>query len=88
MVQQDPLQRVLLDLSKMRGKAYNDMLRLPAPDPFKEILTEVDRILSQTEDMIRGATVKAITGPEKWARNLREIGPPDLPLWPPWLWKD
>ena len=73
MAQQDPLQRVLLDLSQMRGRAYNDMLRLPAPDPFKEILKEVDRILGQTEVKIRGATTEGLTGQRKWARNLRDV---------------
>ncbi len=71
--QLDPVQRVLLDLSKMRGSAYTEMLRLPAPDPFKEILKEVDNILSQTETKIRGATVQSLSGPAKWARNLREM---------------
>ncbi|MBA7681690.1 hypothetical protein ES703_90030 [subsurface metagenome] len=82
MVQQlDPIQRVLLDLSKMRGDAFNEMLRLPAPDPFKEVLREVDQILSQTEDHIKAAKVTVLLPlklaesgmPEKWARNLREM---------------
>jgi len=79
--QLDPVQRVLLDLGKMRGAVFNDMMKLPAPDPFKEILLEIDQILSQTEDHIKAAKVTILLPlklaepgiPEKWARGLREM---------------
>lgn len=48
----DPIDRVLEDLGRMRGKAFTEMVRLPAPDPFKKILREVDTILSRTETEI------------------------------------
>jgi len=81
MAQLDPVQRVLLDLGKMRAAAFNEALKLPAPDPFKEILLEVDQILSQTEDRVKGAKVTILLPlklaepgiPEKWARGLREM---------------
>lgn len=77
----DPIQRLLLDLGKMRGAAFDEMQRLPAPDPFKEILREVDQIFSQTEDHIKAAKVTVLLPlklaesgmPEKWARSLREM---------------
>lgn len=47
-----PVGRVLQDLGKLRGAAYNDLLRLPATDPMKEMLARVDRILGHTEDAI------------------------------------
>lgn len=49
----DPIEQVLRDLSQMRGRAHNDLLRLPAPSPFKRGLQEVDRILGGVEDDIR-----------------------------------
>lgn len=49
----DPIDSVLEDLGRMRGKAYTEMVRLPAPDPFKKVLQEVDTILSKTETEIR-----------------------------------
>jgi len=47
-----PLGRVLVELGKLRGSAYNDLLKLPATDPMKEVLARVDRILGRTEDAI------------------------------------
>ena len=49
----DPIETVLSDLGKMRGRAYNDLLRLPAPSPFKGALQNIDGLLSQVETDIR-----------------------------------
>jgi len=57
----DPIEAVLEDLGRLRGRLHTEMVRLPAPDPFKQILSEVDQIFSQTEDSIR-AVIGRILG--------------------------
>lgn len=61
----DPIEKVLLDLGKMRGSAYTDLLRLPAPSPFKRGLEDVDKLLGRLEDNIRsihGRALKTVLG--------------------------
>ena len=47
-----PIGRVLVELGKLRGSAYNDLLQLPATDPMKAMLARVDLILGDTEEAI------------------------------------
>ena len=47
-----PVGRVLVELGKLRGSAYNDLLQLPATDPMKAMLARVDLILGDTEEAI------------------------------------
>ncbi len=49
----DPIETVLQDLGKMRERAYNGLLRLPAPSPFKGALQNIDGLLSRLEVDIR-----------------------------------
>ncbi len=49
----DPIETMLQDLGKMRGAAYNELLRLPAPSPLKGALEEVDGLLSRLETDIQ-----------------------------------
>ena len=71
----DPIETVLSDLGKMRGRAYNDLLRLPAPSPFKGALQEVDGLLSRLEsdiERVRAAIpLPSVTRPA--------LGPPGFP---------
>ena len=53
-----PVGRIINDLGKLRGSAYSDLMKLPATDPMKKVLTEIDQILSRTETEI----IKASTG--------------------------
>ncbi len=72
----NPIDTVLSDLGKMRGRAYNDLLRLPAPSPFKGALEEVDQLLSRLEtdiERIRVAIpaeslIVVVITHNKWAR--------------------
>ena len=52
----DPIGKVFRDLGKMRGEAYNTFLRLPATDPLRPILKQVDKILGETETNITKAS--------------------------------
>ncbi|KKM77545.1 hypothetical protein LCGC14_1368910 [marine sediment metagenome] len=49
----DPIETVLQDLGKMRGAAYNDLLRLPAPLPLRNALQVIDGMLGSLETEIR-----------------------------------
>ncbi|MBA7650664.1 hypothetical protein ES703_58474 [subsurface metagenome] len=70
-----PIGRILIDLRKLRGAAYNDLIKLPATDPMKKVLTDIDQIFSRTEKEI----IKASTGVVRrtlWPRPLQRIVPP------------
>lgn len=54
----DPIGRVFRDLGMLRGEAYTAFLRLPATDPLRPILEQVDKILGETETNITQATQK------------------------------
>ena len=77
----DPVKRVLEDLGKMRGQAFNEMIRLPAPTPIKDILQEIDQILGRTETEIRYAQFSILAPlkliepgvPQKWAEGIRNM---------------
>jgi len=47
-----PIGRIIVDLGKLRATAYNDLLKLPATDPMKKILTDIDKLLGRTEEEI------------------------------------
>jgi len=55
----DPIETVLQDLGKMRGAAFLELLRLPAPLPLRKALEEVDGLLSRLETDVR--RIKAAT---------------------------
>ena len=71
----DPIETVLSDLGKMRGRAYNDLLRLPAPSPFKNALQNIDGLLDRLEVDIR--RVQAAVPVPSVPRPV--LGPPGLP---------
>lgn len=61
----NPIEKVLRDLAQMRGTLTTDLLRLPAPDPFKSGLGDVDKLLERLEDdiqSIHGRTLQAVLG--------------------------
>ena len=49
----DPIDKLLEDLGRARGKVRTDLARLPASDPLMALLNEVDTILSRTETDLR-----------------------------------
>ena len=53
-----PVGRILVDLGKLRAAAYNDLMKLPATDPMRKVLTDIDQIFSRTEEEI----IKASAG--------------------------
>jgi len=53
-----PIGKILTDLGKVRASAYNDLMKLPAADPMKKVLTDIDKLLGRTEEEI----IKASTG--------------------------
>ena len=55
----NPIEQVLRDLGMVRGEAYTAMLRLPAPDPLKTVLQQVDGLLGKLETDIRSIKVPA-----------------------------
>ena len=57
----DPIGKVFRDLGKVRGEAYNAFLMLPATDPLRPILEQVDKILSEAETNINKESQKAYT---------------------------
>lgn len=80
----DPIEKVLADLGQMRGRAYTDLLRLPAPSPFIRGLQDVDKLLERLEDdimSIHGTAVTAVLGgpapglPARWVAGLRARRP-------------
>ena len=52
----DPIGRVVRDLSMVRGEARTAFLRLPATDPLRLVLDQVDKILGNAESNIGKAT--------------------------------
>jgi len=61
----NPIEKVLRDLAQMRGALTTDLLRLPAPSPFKRGLGDVDKLLSRLEDdieSIHGRTMQTVLG--------------------------
>lgn len=56
----DPVQAVLEDLGRLRARLHTEMVRFPVPDPFRQVLSEVDQIFSQTEDSIRSVIGKTL----------------------------
>jgi len=54
----DPIGRVFRDLGMVRGEAHTAFLRLPATDPLRPLLQQVDKILGETETNITKATQK------------------------------
>ncbi|KKL10130.1 hypothetical protein LCGC14_2558930 [marine sediment metagenome] len=53
-----PIGRILRELGNLRAAAYNDLIKLPATDPMKKVLTDIDQIFSRTEEEI----IKASAG--------------------------
>lgn len=51
----DPIDNLLEDLGRARGRVKTDLVRLPAVDPLIYLLDEVDSILSRVETDIREA---------------------------------
>lgn len=52
----DPVEAILLQFGGLRGELRTQILRLPAPDPFRKALTEMDRALSKVEtDLVNTA---------------------------------
>ena len=51
----DPMRSFLLLVNEM---TYNDLIKLPATDPMKKVLTDIDSIFSRTEEEI----IKASAG--------------------------
>ena len=49
----DPILQLLIDLGKLRGDINAQLLRLPAPDPLKQVLQQADSALSKTESRIQ-----------------------------------
>ena len=45
--------QALRTLGEIRGKVYTEMIRLPAPDPLKDVLREVESMASKLEEEIR-----------------------------------
>ncbi len=73
-----PIGRILRELGNLRGAAYTDLLRLPATDPMKKVLTDIDQIFSRTEEDI----IKASAGVVRrrlWPTTIsREVNLPGL----------
>lgn len=46
----DPVEQVLLQFGGLRGSMTEQIIRLPAPDPFRKALLEMDQTLSRIED--------------------------------------
>ncbi len=57
----DPIGRVVRDLGMVRGEARTAFLRLPATDPLRPLLDQVDKILGDAEANITKATKQATT---------------------------
>lgn len=70
-----PVGRILLDLRKLRESAYDDLIKLPAADPMKEVLARVNRVLGHTEDaIIRAAKRPPGVDPLKYIQSqMREL---------------
>ena len=49
----DPIDKLLGDLGRARGKLKTDLAHLPASDPLIALLNEVDTIISRTETDLR-----------------------------------
>lgn len=45
----DPVEQVLLQFGGLRATIQNQLNTLPAPDPFRKALGEIDRQLSKVE---------------------------------------
>jgi len=56
----DPVGKVVRDLSMVRGEARTAFLRLPATDPLRSVLDQLDKILGDAETNITRATQKAV----------------------------
>ncbi len=72
----DPVEKVLLDLGVARAAAHTELLRLPAPSPFKRALEDVDKLLGRLEDDVRSVhgTVKTpLERPGPWPDLRRQI---------------
>jgi len=48
----DPIEQVLEDFSRLRGRIHTEAARLPAPDPLREGLLAIDAIFSRVEQDI------------------------------------
>lgn len=61
----DPVGKVVRDLAMVRGEARTALIRLPATDPLRPILDQVDKILGGVETNIgkltQGVTSQANT---------------------------
>lgn len=53
MAERDPIEQVLEDLSRLRGRIHTEATRLPAPDPFRWGLLAIDTFFSLAEQDIR-----------------------------------
>jgi len=70
----DPIGRVFRDLGMLRGEAYTAFLRLPATDPLRPILEQVDKILGETETNITQATQKLTSQADTTFREVKLPG--------------
>lgn len=66
----DPIGRVVRDLGMVRGEARIAFLRLPATDPLRPILDQVDKILGVAERNITKVTGQVTTQAKRTPREI------------------
>ena len=71
----DPVGRVIRDIGMVRGEARTAFLRLPATDPLRSVLDQVDKILAGAETNITKSTQRMT---RQATTTLREVTLPGL----------
>lgn len=70
----DPIQATLQQISKFRQSINAQLMKLPAPDPARQTLQNIDQQMASLENQVRGGTIKGVPGFNQVTQKISQFG--------------